>query len=132
MKINIQNDKYEIINTGSIILPKSDYIEFSFENLNFRVICKEEKKEDGTPTDSRYKTRLVKDNNGNVLYMELSIYNITGSTFSATENMIGLGFLSNHSLKLNFAINEISNSTYLFVYTWYLFKEIEGEKNEGK
>lgn len=46
MKINIQNDKYEIINAGNIILPKNDYIEFNFENLNFRVICKEEKKED--------------------------------------------------------------------------------------
>lgn len=64
--------------------------------------------------------------------MELSIYNITGNIFSATEDMIELGFLSNHSLRLNFAINEISNGTYLFVYTWYLFKEIEGEKNERK
>lgn len=130
--MNIQNDRYDIINTGSVIIPKSDYIEFSFENLNFRIICKEEKNEDGTFSDTRYKTRLVKDDSGNILYLELCIYNVIGSSFSATEDMLGLGFLSDRSLRLNFAINEISDSTYLFIYTWYLFKEINLEKNEGQ
>lgn len=130
--MNIQNDRYDIINTGSVIIPKNDYIEFSFENLNFRIICKEEKNEDGTFSDTRYKTRLVKDDSGNILYLELCIYNVIGSSFSATEDMLGLGFLSDRSLRLNFAINEISDSTYLFIYTWYLFKEINLEKNEGQ
>ena len=125
--MNIQNDRYDIINTGSVIIPKNDYIEFSFENLNFRIICKEEKNEDGTFSDTRYKTRLVKDDSGNILYLELCIYNVIGSSFSATEDMLGLGFLSDRSLRLNFAINEISDSTYLFIYTWYLFKDINLE-----
>lgn len=130
--MNIQNDRYDIINTGSVIIPKNDYIEFSFENLNFRIICKEEKNEDGTFSDTRYKTRLVKDDSGNILYLELCIYNVTSNGFSATEDMLGLGFLSNRSLRLNFAISRISNGTYLLAYTWYLFKEIEEEKNDGE
>lgn len=131
MNGKIQNDKYEIVNTGSVILPKDDYIEFTFENLIFRITCKQEKNEDGTLlTDSRFKSRLVKDDKGNVLYFELSIYNVNGSVFAATEEMLGLAFISGRPLKLNFAINEVSSSNYLFVYTWYLLKEKEVDKNE--
>lgn len=119
------------MNTGSVILPKDDYIEFTFENLIFRITCKQEKNEDGTLlTDSRFKSRLVKDDKGNVLYFELSIYNVNGSVFAATEEMLGLAFISGRPLKLNFAINEVSSSNYLFVYTWYLLKEKEVDKNE--
>lgn len=130
MNRKIQNDKYEIVNSGSVILPKDDYIEFTFENLVFRITCKQEKNEDGTLPNSRFKSRLVKDDKGNILYFELSIYNVNGNVFAATEEMLGLAFISERPLKLNFAINEVSDSNYLFVYTWYLLKEKEVNKNE--
>lgn len=130
MNRKIQNDKYEIVNSGSVILPKDDYIEFTFENLVFRITCKQEKNEDGTLPNSRFKSRLVKDDKGNILYFELSIYNVNGNVFAATEEMLGLAFISERPLKLNFAINEVSDSNYLFVYTWYLLKEKEVNENE--
>ena len=38
MNISISSSKYDIIDSGSVIIPEDDYIEFSFENLRFRFV----------------------------------------------------------------------------------------------
>lgn len=36
--MQLSTGKYEIIETGSVIIPTNDYIQFSFENLRFRFL----------------------------------------------------------------------------------------------
>ena len=38
MNISISSSKYDIIESGSVIVPEDDYIEFSFDNLRFRFV----------------------------------------------------------------------------------------------
>lgn len=38
MNISISSSKYDIIESGSVIVPEDDYIEFSIDNLRFRFV----------------------------------------------------------------------------------------------
>lgn len=38
MNISISSSKYDIIESGCVIVPEDDYIEFSIDNLRFRFV----------------------------------------------------------------------------------------------
>ena len=64
MEQSLKIGNYEVLSTGSVLIPKDEYAEFSFDTLNFRIIFREEKDDEGKATNPmvvevRSRTSLV-------------------------------------------------------------------------
>lgn len=125
MNQSIKIGDYEVISTGSILIPKGEYAEFSFDTLNFRIIFKEEKDDDGNVTAGRYELNVAPNRE----FLEIILYNQDQTFFSSTPNLINVATLMGRKLCLKFCIHSLNTKDdyedKLFFYTWYWKKHEE-------
>ena len=122
MKITTSN--YEILDTGSIVLPDNEYLEFEIESLKFRITFNEEC-EGENKDQSRITGQLVQEVSGSYFSMRIINYN---SLFSTPIQLLEMGTVGGKKLFLNFSVVPLSssdnNKTRVFHYTWYKSKEL--------
>lgn len=122
----IKIGNYEIISSGSLIIPNSEFIEFSFDNLRFKITFETEKDEKGNLTQGHYELNIEKDEVTELEYLKITMFNQNNSFFSSTNSMIPVATLKNRKLFLKFCINSINTrdnedkEDKIFFYTWFL------------
>ena len=125
MEQSLKIGNYEVLSTGSVLIPKDEYAEFSFDTLNFRIIFREEKDDEGKATNGHYELNIP--SSGECL--EIIMYNQNKTMFSSSPNFIAVATLMGRKLFLKFCIHSINiNNDYedkLFFYTWYWEKQAE-------
>ena len=123
-RINIGN--FEIISSGSLIIPNSEYIEFLFDNLKFKIIFETEKDDKGNLTQGHYAVNIEKEETTQLEYLKITMFNQNNSFFSSSNSMIPVATLKNRKLFLKFCINSINTQENgekedkIFFYTWFL------------
>lgn len=123
-RINIGN--FEIISSGSLIIPNSEFIEFLFDNLKFKIIFETEKDDKGNLTQGHYSVNIEKEETTQLEYLKITMFNQNNSFFSSTNSMIPVATLKNRKLFLKFCINSINTQgngekeDKIFFYTWFL------------
>ena len=123
-RINIGN--FEIISSGSLIIPNSEFIEFLFDNLKFKIIVETEKDDKGNLTQGHYAVNIEKEETTQLEYLKITMFNQNNSFFSSSNSMIPVATLKNRKLFLKFCINSINTQENgekedkIFFYTWFL------------
>ena len=125
MRINVGN--YEIISSGSVIIPDNKFVEFLFDDLKFKIVFETDKDEDGNLTRGRFGTRIEKDETTQSEFLKITMYNQNKSYFSSSNQMISLAEVNGKKLLLKFCINSINtkddgNEDKIFFYTWFFEK----------
>lgn len=125
MRINVGN--YEIISSGSVIIPDNKFVEFLFDDLKFKIVFETDKDEDGNLTRGRFSTSIEKDETTQSEFLKITMYNQNKSYFSSSNQMISLAVVNGKKLLLKFCINSINtkddgNEDKIFFYTWFFEK----------
>lgn len=121
MDIKISTEGYDIIDSGSVIIPSNDYVEFSIENLRFRfnMVQNSSNVENGV-----IQTNVESDDIGQCLI--ITLVNFSSSFFAAPKNALHLAKVNNRDLFLRFSLTSINVTEEaadgLLFYTWMLSK----------
>lgn len=127
--------EYEVLSSGSLIVPLSKNIEFIFDNLKFRIVFEAEKDENGNLTQGHFSLNVEKDESSGSDFLKITMYNQNNSFFSSSNSMLQVATLNKRKLYLKFCINSIntqggdeSKEDKIFYYTWLLEKIIDSTK----
>ncbi len=110
--ISLSTDEYDILSSGSVIIPGKQKLYFRISNLIF-IIRREVELVEGKSTAPHYGLNLVDDTT-----LELILFNIENNAFfSSPHQMIHL----TENLDLSFCFSSLSNNSkdLLFIYTFY-------------
>lgn len=128
MKMKLSTERFDIIGSGSVIIPSNDYVEFAIENLRFRFNMVQNQAE---AARGKYQTNLEHDEKGACLV--ISLINFSGSFFATPDQELRVAQLNKKGLYLKFSITAInktgSNYDGLLFYTWLLTKEEDVNPN---
>lgn len=121
--MEISTSKYDIIESGSILIPDDDYVDFSFSDLRFRLFFESgygEKSKD----DASISGTIKSDNNGTYLQISVKNYN---RPFATPTEILNVGTIDGRSLYFSFSVVPIGNEgenpkCRLVVYSWYKSK----------
>lgn len=131
-KINVGN--YEVISSGTVIVPNTEFLEFLFDNLRFKIIFETEKDDNGNLTQGHYTLSVEKDEVTQSEFLKITMFNQNKSFFSSSNTMIPVATLKNRKLLLKFCINSINTQDKedkedkIFFYTWFLEKIVDNIK----
>ena len=120
--------EYEVLSSGSLIVPLSKNIEFIFDNLRFRIVFETEKDDNGNLTPGHFSLNVEKDGNLGSDFLKITMYNQNKSFFSSSNTMLQVATLNKRKLYLKFCINSLNTQSdenkedKIFYYTWFLEK----------
>lgn len=122
MKITTSN--YNVLETGSVIVPSGEYLEFEIQGLRYRFSFKKEKNEETGEYQSSITGSLIEEDGDKRFVINIVNYD---SLFSSTTQMLNVGTIKGKTLSVRFSIvaldeNETKTTTRVFHYTWYLEK----------
>lgn len=110
---NVQKstEKYEIIDSGCLILPAGEILVFTIMNVTFKIIFKDE---DGD-------AKLTKIGNG----FELTLHKQDDANFSGTPEMVKLGSINGRNIYIILNVkattaNPCGGNNKIIFYTWYI------------
>lgn len=115
MEINVFTSNYEVISNGTIIIPSDEFVEFSIQNLRFRLSFTQDDTE-----KTHYSTTIVEKETPNS-YMNVVFYNVPSLLFATPSNVIELGTIEGKKLCLRFSISTIKSEgrvDLVLVYNW--------------
>lgn len=119
--VELSTEVFDIISTGSVIIPANDYVEFMIENLRFRfnMVQNDAEAQNGT-----IETNIEQDDKGQCLI--ITLINFSSSFFATPNEALRLAKINNRDLFLKFSLMSINRSTQgpdgLLFYTWMLSK----------
>ena len=120
--VELSTEVFDIISTGSVIIPANDYVEFLIENLRFRfnMVQNDAEAQNGT-----IETNIEQDDKGQCLI--ITLINFSSSFFATPNEALRLAKVNNRDLFLKFSLMSINRSTQgpdgLLFYTWMLSKK---------
>lgn len=119
MNISISSNKYEILESGSVIVPEDDYIEFSFGNLRFRFVFSSNQANRDNE-ESGVTGTIKEDESGS--YLEIGIDGYT-SIFSSPTDLLKVGQIEEKALYVYFSITPLvvkeKINKRIMIYSWY-------------
>lgn len=122
MEVKVSTERFDVISSGSVIIPANDYVEFLIENLRFRfnMVQRDSAAQTGT-----IETNVETDERGQCLI--ITLVNFTSSFFATPKDALRLAHVQNRDLYLKFSFMSINPTEYgpdgLLFYTWMLSKE---------
>ena len=126
MDVKISTQNFDIIDSGCVIVPNGQYLDFEFENLKFKISFIEEEQDGESPLVGRISAQTVNMGTDNAYY-GITFYNQNQANFSSINDLINPATIDNKSLYLKFCIKAINRnnrqSDKIFFYTWLLSKE---------
>lgn len=120
--VELYTEVFDIISTGSVIIPANDYVEFLIEDLRFRfnMVQNDAEAQNGT-----IETNIEQDDKGQCLI--ITLINFSSSFFATPNEALRLATVNNRDLFLKFSLMSINRSTQgpdgLLFYTWMLSKK---------
>lgn len=122
--MKIETGKYEVLETGSVIVPNGEFVEFEIENLHFRFNFIDEI--DSSVGDSNKGVTATLVNEGVSQYLSIDVRNYN-SLFTSPSKLLEVGTVEGKSLSVMFSVVVISGANRyqvrVFHYTWYKSKE---------
>lgn len=120
--IKIETKQYEVIETGSVIVPNEDFLEFEIEGLRFRFNFIDDKNISAEANNRSITGTLTNEGGSQYLAIDIRNYN---SLFTTPSQMLEMGTIGDRTLSLMFStvvIGTNENITRVFHYTWYKSK----------
>ena len=115
---------YNILESGSVVLPENEYLEFEIEGLRYRFSFSDDQEGDNKG-QTRVTGALVQEGEGQFLSLNVINYN---ALFSTPAQPLEMGILNGKKLFVYFSIVTLSGAekgkTRVLYYTWYQTKEV--------
>lgn len=120
MNVHLSTGKYDVIDTGSVIIPSDDYIQFAFEGLRFRFLFNS-----SVDVPDKTKTEVVgtikEDDEGKYLEIEVKNYN---DIFVSPMHKLHVGKVQGKELYVDFSIVSLTSNgdtvtNRIMLYSWY-------------
>ena len=126
MEVKISTEHYDIINSGSVIIPFGQNIEFKIKELRFKIIFPQVITESEELQNSIEQT-VRSDEEGE--YLEITIANLRSAFFATARQLMHLAKLEGRKLFFKFSIVSVNSSENneedkIMFYTWYQEKQI--------
>lgn len=120
--MNKYTENYDILETGSVVLPPNEYLEFEIGGLKFRFSFLDEV-EGSNPVQTKVTGQLIQGSGKSILSIKVINYN---SLFTTPPHMLEMGTLDGKRLFVLFSVVSLSadenNKMRVFHYTWYKSK----------
>lgn len=118
--MEISTSNFDIIESGSVIVPENDYVQFKFNGLRFRFVFMPNEI-DMNNQEVGIAGTLKNDDEGDYLEIEVQNYN---SVFSSPMEKLRVGTVGDKSLYVYFSIaplitNNTKVNSRIMLYTWY-------------
>lgn len=117
--MEISTSKYIIVDSGSVIVPEDDYVEFNIKEARFRFVFTPNNI-GATDEDAGVSGTLKKDAEGDYLEIEINNYN---SMFSSPSQTLKVGSIDEKNLYVNFSVAPLSDrfkiKSRILIYSWY-------------
>lgn len=121
--MELSTTHYNIIDTGSAIVPDGEYLEFIHGNLRFRFVFSSVEDPQTKQKNTSITGKLIGEEPNQTLQINVINYN---SLFTTPSRILEVGELSGKALFVLFSVVTISsqneNGTKIFHYTWYTEK----------
>lgn len=122
-KVIISTTSYQILQSGSVIVPSGEFVHFEIEGMHFRFTFSDQTNQDNTKT-TRITGSLIKVDDKDGLAIDVINYE---SLFSSPKKMFEVGTLKGKKLYVRFSVvtlsgDDSSEKSRIFHYTWYLAK----------
>lgn len=120
MKVKIEIDDFEIIESGTLVFKSDSIVKFNFSdinlNLNFKIRFSENPKID----HSKFETIVNNEEN----FMEINIINSNRGLNIGNVGLASLANIDNRELNFKFRFSSVDEDAIdkIFHYTWYLKK----------
>lgn len=126
MEIKISTEHYDIIDSGSVIVPSGQNIVYKINGLRFKIIFPQIINESEEQQNSIEQT-VKSDEEGE--FLEISIANLRSAFFATARQLMHLAKLEGRRLFFKFSIvsvnsSENSDEDKILFYTWYQEKKI--------
>ena len=119
MDIKISTSKYVVVDSGSVIVPEDEYVEFTIDNLRFRFIFSPNVISTDV-SDSEVMGTIKNDSIGD--YMELAVHNYN-HLFSTTSDFLNVGKIDGKQLYVMFSVTPMKSDGKIHLrimnYSWY-------------
>lgn len=119
MTVEISTSKYIILESGCVIVPEDDYVEFNIKGARFRFVFTQNET-DSTDDCACVTGTLKKDTEGDYLEVDINNYKAMFSTPSQTLNV---GTIDEKSLYVNFSTVPLADNSRIkcriIIYSWY-------------
>lgn len=120
MNIELSTTNYQIIQSGTIIVPNEEFLEFKIENLYFRFLFENNVTENQKVKESSYKLAISEDNKR----LDIKLINMSDTINATNTEIMNVASIKGKQLFLKFCVTSINKNNqhcdYLFSYTWYL------------
>lgn len=121
--MKISTSKFEIIDSGMVIVPPQEYVEFEHDSLRFRFNFIDTSKSESEQPKPEITGTLESDEKSEFLSINVINYN---GLFHTTTNTLEVGKVEGKKLSVMFSIATVGSGDVrirLFNYTWYKSKE---------
>lgn len=130
-EVTLSTEGYEILSSGSIIVPSNEYVQFEINGLRFRFSFVQESDEDNA--EVKISKNVETDQSGKKCLTVL-ISNVRNSFFGSIRQSMQVATIDGRSLSVRFSLlsinidEESKTEDRLLFYTWYLSKKINQEE----
>ena len=132
MDVKLSTEGYEILSSGSIIVPSNEDVQFEIKKLRFRFTFIQNAHKDD---DVQIERMVDSDEKGE--FLAIIIKNMNNSFFASTKQSVKVATLERRPLYVRFSILSINREEEnkaedkILFYTWYLSNKTveEGASN---
>lgn len=120
MNVKVETNNYNILASGSVIVPYTEYLDISLDNLNFRFSFHKENNDNANK--GRFEVEICKNAKEEDI-LEIKLFNMNSSLFGTPSKMLQVGHFGGYVLYLQFslvALKEVDDAAQqLLFYTFY-------------
>lgn len=130
MEVKLSTEGYEILSSGSVIVPSNEYVQFEINGMRFRFSFIQESTEDNAEVQI---TKTVETDQSGQKCLTILISNVKDSFFGSLIRSMPVASIEGRPLNVRFSIlsinkdEEANTEDKILFYTWYLSNDVNEE-----
>lgn len=130
MEVKLSTEGYDILSTGSVIVPSNEYVQFEINGLRFRFSFIQESTEENAEVQI---TKTIETDRNGQTCLTILISNVRNALFGSLRHSMQVATIEGRSLSVRFSIlsinkdEESNTEDKILFYTWYLSNNVNEE-----
>ena len=130
MEVKLSTEGYEILSSGSVIVPSNEYVQFEINGMRFRFSFIQESTEDNAEVQI---TKTVETDQSGQKCLTILISNVKDTFFGSLIRSMPVASIAGRPLNVRFSIlsinkdEEANTEDKILFYTWYLSNDVNEE-----
>lgn len=126
MEFKIETSNYNILTSGSLIIPTNEDVIFKLDNLNFRFTLKEEERVTDKP-EGRFEIAVTKNEKEEAVLV-VKLFNMNSAFFATPNKILKVGHYGGYVLYLSFSLVSLKSPESVQQLLFYTFYQDKNKK----